>query len=194
MKLSQLMFATVFAIGMSNAFAREFNHAGIQINLPDSFTERKIAHRLPEGHENYVFTKQYGTGSPQEAIGVSLYIRDISAESTTQQRLKTKGAAHESELSLAVAARNVFTFPEFRLLKDIRHLDISGNKAATATVSYSASYADPVWTTGVVNVAIYCITESTREIQFQVFALSDAPKDLVSSTIEAVENVKIEAP
>lgn len=192
MNLTQLILAAAAIFSTHFALAGEFNHGSIRMNLPSNFAERKIAQT--EGNTTYVLTRPYGSGSPQEIIGISVHIRDISNDSEAQQRLRVKGVAYEAELSLAVAVRNLAAFPQFKLVKDFRPLDMSGNKAVTATVSYLGSYAVPAWTNGVANVAIYCITEPTREIEFQVFALSDAPKDLVSSAIEAVENVELETP
>lgn len=191
MKLLQLISIVVVTFGIRYAFAGEFNSDGIRISFPGEFTERKIA--SPEGSAMYVLSRHYGSGSPQEVISVSIHIQDISSDSEAQQRIKRSGAAYESAITLAVAVRNVLGFPEFKLLKDIRHFDISGAKVATAAVSYSGSYADPVWKARAIDVTIYCLTESTREIEFQVFALPDAPNDLVSSTIEAIENARLKA-
>ncbi|MDR0776463.1 MAG: hypothetical protein LBE81_07480 [Azonexus sp.] len=192
MKLSQLILATAIAFSACYAFADEFDHDGIRINFPRSFAEKKVMQL--EGETIYLLTQQYDATSPQKVIGVFVHVRDISNGSETQNRIATKGTAYESEIALATAVRNVFGFPGFKILKDIRHLDISGHKATTATVSYLGSYAGTEWSAGPVNVTIYCITESARSIEFQVIALSDAPKDLVSSTIETIENITLETP
>ncbi|MEI7432205.1 MAG: hypothetical protein WCL27_17300 [Betaproteobacteria bacterium] len=187
-----LILAVIVVIVSRSAIASEFSHDGILITFPNDYAERKITHL--ENLTTYQLTHGYGNGSPQEVIEVFIHIRDISREPGAQARINEKGAAHETELSLAVAVRNVFSFPEFRLVKDFQSLNISGNKAATVTVSYAARYAASRWTSGVVNETTYCITQSTRTIEFKVMALPDVPLELLSSTMKAIEGASIQAP
>jgi hypothetical protein len=192
MRQTVLLFALFAAIISSSVFANEFSHDGISIQFPNRSTEKKIAQF--DDFTTYQIILGYGTGSPQEAIEVYIHIRDISRDRQAQARKKEKGSAYESETSLAVAIENVRGFPEFRLMENAHFLDVSGNKTTKATVSYAAHYAARRWISGVAHEAIYCVTQATRSIEFRVLSLSDAPRELFSSAIKAIEEARIDGP
>ncbi|MDR2837818.1 MAG: hypothetical protein LBV49_04505 [Azonexus sp.] len=187
-----LVQTIIIIITSRSAIANDFSHDGIRVDFPSGYAERKITHL--EDITTYQLTRGYGSGSPQEVIEVFIHIRDISNETKTQARIKEKGAAYEAEICLAVAARVVFPFPEFRIVKDLQPINISGNKAVTATVAYAASYAASRWVSGTVNDTTYCTVQKTREIEFKVLALPDAPVELLSSTLKAIEDANIQEP
>jgi hypothetical protein len=192
MKLNSLLFIFIISIISRSAYAGEFDFDGIHLDLPIGFEEKKIEQHVT-GLSTHVFIQNYGAGSKHESIVIHVQIRDFADGSFEQLKYKKDGAASLSELSLAVAVRKVFVYPKFKLLSNPRTLEISSQSAIAASVSYDGSYADRAWKDSVVNVAIYCIAEPNREIEFQIAGVSDAPNDIYSSAISAVEKAKFYA-
>lgn len=162
--------------------ADEFNHDGIRIIIPGVTSEKQLVRSKP-GSSAYLVTQKDVSDTSQTLV--ETYIQ-VEASDSYQKYGAEEGAAWCLSLvrmHIPGKALKELNFP--------RSVLISGRKAMSFTMTHNGTYSSDTWRGDMVNVAVYCIVEPTRQIQIEVIGSSNVAQDAFARTVSGIEKMEI---